>query len=313
MSKIEDEIKKKYKELFGETSDENETNTNNEKTKEENPKVVVQFPDKPTIEVPVYEKMEYNPKTDEEISQDATNQLSEYKNSALESYDIEYNNTKEQKERDKLQKEEERLQNETKVNETYDEKSKKIDYDLIKRGMVNSSSNELLKEENEEQREKAIAMVANEYSQAIEKIDNDIQKAENKRLQAIAEFNISYALKYSNLVSKLKAERDEMSQKALEYNNKIAQQEYEDKINKEKTESKLYSDALDQFEQKLDIENKQQAEEEKTYEYKIYNVLRSQLASMSKEDAYNALRNDSTYADNLSTKYYLQLLEEFGR
>lgn len=305
----EKEIHRQFEELFGKTEEEEE-----EKKKEKDEtKVELEFPSIPSIELPVYEKMEYTPPSNEEIEQNAKEQLENYKDSALSSYDLEYNNTKSQKEREKEKAEDNRVESEKKVNETFDEKSKKIDYDLIKRGMINSSTNSLLKEQNENQRKDAIASVSNEYAQAIEKLDNEITKAENKRQEAIAQFNISYALKYSNMVSKLKEERDEMVNKALEYNNKIEKQEYDDKINKEKTESKLYSEALDQYEQELDIENKQREQEESTFEYKLYKVLKKQLESMSAQDAYNAIHNDPTYAENLSTKYYMELVYEFGR
>lgn len=306
----EKELERKYEELFGKTEDKEKEEKEKEKDETQ---VELEFPTIPSIELPVYEKMEYTPATDDEIEQNAKEQLENYKNSALSSYDLEYNNTKNQKERDKEKAEDNREESERKVNATYDEKSKKIDYDLIKRGMVNSSSSSLLKEQNENQRKDAITAVSNEYAQVIEKLDNEIAQAENKRQEAIAQFNISYALKYSNLVSKLISERDQMVNKALEYNNKIEKQEYDDKINKEKTESKLYSEALDQYEQELDIENKQREEEESTFEYKLYKVLKKQLEGMSKQDAYNALHNDPTYAENLSTKYYMQLVYEYGR
>lgn len=306
----EKELERKYEELFGKTEDKEKEEKEKEKDETQ---VELEFPTIPSIELPVYEKMEYTPATDEEIEQNAKEQLKNYKDSALSSYDLEYNNTKSQKERDKEKAEDNRVESEKKVNETFDEKSKKIDYDLIKRGMVNSSSSSLLKEQNENQRKDAITAVSNEYAQVIEKLDNEIAQAENKRQEAIAQFNISYALKYSNLVSKLISERDQMVNKALEYNNKIEKQEYDDKINKEKTESKLYSEGLDQYEQELDIENKQREEEESTFEYKLYKVLKKQLEGMSKQDAYNALHNDPTYAENLSTKYYMELVYEFGR
>ena len=307
----EKEIEKKFEELFG--KEEEEVREEEKEKEKDETKVELNFPTIPSIDLPVYEKMEYTPASDEEIERNAQEQLSEYKNSALSSYDLEYNNTKEQKEREKELAQGERVESENKVNATYDQKSKKIDYDLIKRGMINSSTSSLLKEQNENQRKDAISAVANEYAKEIEKLDNEIAKAENKRQQAIAQFNITYALKFSDKVSKLKAERDEMVNKALEYNNKIAKQEYDDKINKEKTESKLYSEALDQYEQELDIENKQKEQEESTFEYKLFKVLKKQLEGMSKQDAYNALHNDPTYAENLSTKYYMELVYEYGR
>ena len=308
-----DELKKKAEELFGFKKEEEKEDKEWVEPVSKEIEVDVELPPAPELSSPTYEKMEYVPKSDEEIEKEVAGQLSEYKDSAMQSYDLAYSNTKEQKEKQKVIKGDEKKEKDEKVNADYDKKSKKIDYDLIKRGMVNSSSNALLKEDNEQKRLSALDEVSAEYEQAIEKLDNDIVKAENKKDQAIAEFNISYALKYANLVSKLKQERDEMVQKAVEYNNKIAKQEFADQVTKEKTESDLYSEALDHYEQEQSIKDKQAQKVESSYEYKIYNILRKQLANMSKKDAYNAIRNDPTYAENLSTNYYLQLVDEFGR
>ena len=309
-----EELKKKINEvLYGEEEEETVVESKPKTVVyDELPSVQIKYPEKPTVQTPTYERMEYVAPTDEEIEQSASKQLEEYKNTAMESYDKNFENTKSQKEQEKVVHAQEKTQKEKDVDEAFAQKAKDIDYDLIKRGMVNSSFSGLAKEKNEKDKADALSSVMAEYSQAIEKLDRDIAKAEAQRQEAVGNFNISYALKYANLVNKLKQERADTERKVIEYNNKIAQKEYDDQITKAKTESDLYSEALDQQLQEQVIENKQQYEVASSYNYRIYNILRNQLANMSKEAAQNAIKHDPTYVENLTTTYYLKLVEEFG-
>jgi len=280
---------------------------------DELPSVTVTYPDKPNIELPSYEKIEYTPKADEEIEKIATEDLEGYKTKALESFDKNLEATKQQKEQEKVLENTKKTQNEAKVDKTYEEAEKEIGNNMLKQGMTNSSTATLLKEKNDSDKADALKKVAQNYSNAIAQIDNEIAKAEAKRQQAINNFNVTYALKYAERVDKLKKERENAVEDALKYNNELERLEFKDKVEKEKTESKLYSEALDQFQTEQVIENKAQYEVANSYNYRIYTILRKQLAGMSKEDAYNAVRNDPTYAENLTTSYYLQLVDEFGR
>ncbi len=314
--------------LYGENKEESDKKSNEQVIEKENgaymsapktvvydelPNVTVTYPKKPEIEVPVYDKITYTPKTDEEIENVATQELENYKNVALESYDKNYETTKQQKEQEKVLESEKKTQNESKVAKAYEESAREIANNMSKQGMSNSSTSILLQEQNEVGKENELKNIANDYSNAISEIDIAIAKAESKRQEAINNFNVTYALKYAERVNKLKKERDEAIEQALKYNNEIAKQEFKDKIEKEKTESKLYTEALDQLQTEQSIENKAQYEVANSYNYRIYTILRKQLAGMSKEDAYNAVRNDPTYAENLTTSYYLQLVDEFGR
>lgn len=280
---------------------------------ETKPNVVVTMPQKPQIQTPTYERVEYVPKTDEEIEQDVTEELSAYKQNAINGIDSDYENVKSQKEQEKTVQSEKLAGGEKTVNEAYEEADKAITSDLIKRGMYDSSTNALMREKNAEDRDSALKKLSEKHASAIALIDSDIAKAEAQRQKAINDFNVTYALKYAERISKLKQQREDEIEKALKYNNEITEQEYKDVIEKEKTESKLYSEALSQKQQEMVIESKQKYEEVNSYEYRIYTILRNQLAGMSKADAYKAIHNDPTYADNLTTTYYLQLVDEFGR
>lgn len=271
------------------------------------------LPERPKVEAPVYERVEYSPKTDEQLEAEVEENLKEYKDNALKSFDSELETTKNQKEREKLVEGEKRTEQDNAVTQAFDNAQRELNDSLIRKGMNRSSTAELLKEQQNEDRVTAHKKVADEYATAIAELDNDIAKAEAKRQQAINDFNVTYALKYADRISKLKAERDKAVNDAIEHNNSITKQEFKDSLEKAKTESQLYSDALDQRQAEMLIEAKEEYRETSSYEYKLYTILRNQLASMSKEDAYNALRNDPTYVDNLTTNYYLQLVDEFGR
>jgi hypothetical protein len=289
------------------------TKTANTVVYDELPSVSVTLPQKPDIELPTYERNEYIPKTNREIEREATNNLAEYKSTAIDSYNKNFEATKNQKEQEKSLYDTKKEQSLDKVDVEFDKDKKEIENNLIKRGMINSSTNALLQEKNEKDKEYASKLIEQEHSNAIAKIDNAIAKAETQRLQAINDFNVAYALKFANRVKELKEQRENEMKKAQEDNNDIAKQEFKDRIEKEKAESELYGESLEHYQTEKAIENKAQYEVANSYNYRIYNILRNQLARMSKEEAYNAVRNDPTYAENLTTTYYLQLVEEFGR
>ena len=303
-----DKIKDKIKELFGEE----ETKTEEKPKKVEESTTSSEKPTRPVFETPTYERLEYTPKTDEEIEQEVTDSLKDYKDSAMDSYDASFKKTLDQKNKEKELAKIESEEDQKSVTQSYNNKAKKIDYDLIKRGMVDSSSNSLIKDEHKKQLRNAIDEVTNNYIKEIKKLDDEIEKAEAKRQQAIADFNVTYALKFANTVSKLKQERDKKADEVVIYNNKISKQEFTDAITKGQTESDLYAEAINQYYQEKEIEERENNKEKDSYEYRIYTILRNQLLAMSKDEAREALRNDPIYADNLTTNYYLQLAYEFG-
>ncbi len=277
------------------------------------PTVTVTYPEKTEIELPNYEKSDYVAKTDEELASDVTAELKDYKENAMTGIDKDFEATKVVKEQEKELQGEKNKQEEQTVSKAYEQKEKDITNDLIKRGMVDSSTNALLKEKNVNDMERALKKVADEHSNALARIDLEIADAEAKRQKAINDFNVTYALKYADRISKLKSEREKAVADAKKFNNDVEEQAFKDRIQKEKTESQLYSEALDQRQEEMLIKNKAEYEVASSYDYRIYTILRNQLAGMSKQDAYNAIRNDPTYVNNLTTTYYLQLVDEFGR
>ena len=316
-------LKKKLEEFF--TNAKNQTDEDNGEIKIEEvktkggvtpgelPEVSVTYPQKPTIETPVYERIEYTPKTDDEIASEAEEYLREYKDNAMKTYDERFENTLESKANDKIVLAEEKKNTDLDVNRSFDENSKKIGDDMLRQGIADSSISKLLKEKNEQDRSASLDLVTDAYNSDIAKIDEQIKEAEQQRQDAINSFNISYALKYSNKINQLMEARDKAEKDAIKYNNRISEKEFADKVTKEKAESDLYTEALDHYQTEKAIENKAQYEEASSYEFRIYNIFRRQLASMSKKEAMDALRNDPTYVENLNTKYYLRLVEEFGR
>lgn len=314
-SKAEKEEKEEQEEVLTRQVDKKTANAKAEKVEasDQLPTVDVILPEKPEIELPVYEKIEYTPKTDEEIEKEVTDYLSEYKSTALEGFDKNFENTKALKEQEKETEKAKKEQSIKNLDHEYESKKKDVTNDMIKRGMSYSSTSSLMQEKNDKDKIFETQQISQEYADAIKELDNAIAKAEAQRQQAISEFNVTYALKFADRVKSLKDQRQSAIDNAIKQNNEIAEQEFKDVIQKEKTESKLYGEALDHYQTEKEIQDEAQKELADSYDYRIYTILRKQLAGMSKQDAYNAIRNDPTYVENLTTNYYLQLVDEFGR
>lgn len=127
------------------------------------------------------------------------------------------------------------------------------------------------------------------------------------------DFNISYTAKLTEEINRLKAQRDELMSEALKYNNSLTEKENEEKLERQKAESELYTEALGQAKAERELQdNLSAAEQDKKYQ-EIYGVLRDKLLTMSAQEAQNEIKNNSIYRAYLSDAYFYKLYDEFGR
>ena len=127
------------------------------------------------------------------------------------------------------------------------------------------------------------------------------------------EFNISYTAKLTEEINKLKEQREELKNEAIKYNNTLAEKEENERIEREKAESDLYSEALSQAKAERDLtDNPGVAEQDSRYQ-QIYTLLRDKLLTMSAQEAQNEVRNNSIYRAYLSDAYFYKLYDEFAR
>ena len=252
-----------------------------------------------------YDRIEYDAPTDEEIEKNAQNSLKEYQQSGISSIENEIAALLEKYTSDKTVNTQAYENTLKSLNEAYESAIEAANNDAIKRGLARSSialnTNAAI---NSEKAEKAAAASA-EYNRLDADLTSKINGLEVERQKAMDEFNISYTAKLTEEINKLKEQREELKNEAIKYNNSLAEKEESERIEREKAESDLYSEALSQAKAERDLK-------EARYQ-QIYGILRDKLLTMSAQEAQNEIRNNSIYRTYLSDAYFYKLYDEFGR
>ena len=260
-----------------------------------------------------YERLVYDAPTDEEIVNNATSELADYKNAGINSVENEIKGLIEKYSADREVNAKSLEKTLKSLADAYAVAKEEVNADAIKRGLARSSI--AINNQNALSQEKARkTSEAQAEANAVDaEIDNKIAGLEVERQKALDNFNIAYTARLTEQINKLKAEREEKVAETLKYNNSLAQKEKEEEIDRKKAESDLYSEALDQKLKEAKVKENE-TEEEKDLKYqKIYNILREKLLSMSPQSAYYQIRNNSIYSQYLSNAYFYKLYDEFGR
>ena len=267
------------------------------------------LPEKETLpDTPKYERMEYDAPTDDEISERAESELSDFKNQSENGIEKESELKREQYEADKADADLMRSQAEAKAGEAYAEAKKNVDSDLLKRGLSRSSiaANKIAaiaKGEADAKNE-----IYNEYAKKVGELNDKINALSLSREQALNDFNIAYAAKLTERINELKNERNQKTLEALKYNNSLAEKEYNASVDKRMKESDLYTEALNQRAKENQLKTRSESDS-----LAIYNKIRSTLLSINANDARDIVLNNPNVKNSLSSMYYYKLYDEFCR
>lgn len=265
------------------------------------------------VERKTYERVEYTPATDEEISDVAKADLREYEKSGRDGIDNEiaaivksYSDKR------------------SKAGESYEQTMKNIDSaykraveaaeaDAIKRGLARSSIAALTVSGIEGDRAEKETAASDERTRTENAIDEAIGELEAKRQKALSDFNLTYLAKLTTQIEKKKEEREKAKLETAKYNNSLSKQENSDEMAARRLESELRDEALSQKKKENELIDNP-SEEQKAYESEqIYVILREKLLSMDKTTAKNEVRNNPIFSRYLNGTDYYKLYEEFGR
>ncbi|MDE6401576.1 MAG: hypothetical protein K2L54_03085, partial [Clostridiales bacterium] len=96
------------------------------------------------------------------------------------------------------------------------------------------------------------------------------------------------------------------------FNNAVLEQQAKLDADIAKTESSLYTDALDQKKKANSADGLTSEEREKMYR-SVYDSMDKYLSSLDKQQAKLEIRNHSLYRQHLSSYYYEKLYDKYGR
>lgn len=264
-----------------------------------------------TAEVPTYEKYEYEAPTDEQITQSATDELSGYKAQNEKSIGTEYAQKEKELVANKASTAENYGDSSAKLKATYEEAAQSLSDDALKRGLARSSialNNQAAASQAYTQSQSELL---NKYNDNISAIDQELNGLEGQRQSALDSFNISYAAKLTERINELKEQREDNKQKALEYNNSLRSKEYEQKLDKDSTESDLYTEALNQQKAKNELKKTIPDEMRNEIDANIYNKVVEILNSMSFNEARELFLNEPIFHEVLNDYYYYTLYYKY--
>lgn len=273
-----------------------------------------QIPEKPDLGDGItYDRIEYDAPSDEEIEKRAQDSLKEYEQAGVSSIENEIAALLEKYASDKNVNTAAYESTLKSLNDAYQSAIEAANNDALKRGLARSSiALNTTAAINSEKADKAAAAAA-EYNRQDADLTSKINGLEVERQKAMDEFNISYTAKLTEEINKLKEQREELKNEAIKYNNTLAEKEENERIEREKAESDLYSEALSQAKAERDLtDNPGVAEQDSRYQ-QIYTLLRDKLLTMSAQEAQNEVRNNSIYRAYLSDAYFYKLYDEFAR
>lgn len=293
----------------GETPDESETVDKINKITEGGA-----LPEKPTVEAgKTYDRLNYEPKSDEELESAAKASLASYEQAGKSSVENEIAALIEKYSGDKERNSESYKNTLESLKKAYESAVEAANADALKRGLARSSIAAGTVSALEADRAGRSADAAAAYEASNGAIDEKLAGLEVKRQKAMDDFNIAYTAKLTEEINRLKAKRDSDAAEAVKYNNTLTAKENKEQLDRQKAESSLYTAALEQAKSERTLINKpDEAAQDRIYQ-QIYDVLRDRLLTMSAAEAQHELKTNSLYSRYLSSAYYYKLYDEFAR
>ncbi len=255
----------------------------------------------PTV---VLDEVEYTPKTDEELYQQAK-QKTDYekqseKDDLFEAYKQSVKSLGEQKTQQKASLDEDY----EKLSKIYDELRRDTQYDAIKRGVVNSShaKNQLANIDGNEQ--KATQSAQSSYESALEEIDSKLAQLESDKDKALEELDVKYAIELSEQIDALEEERAKAIEQNQEFNNDVREKNAKAQATRDKN--------IAQYKSELEKQQRERDEAQQAYEQKYGYVGKKQENYAQRYDLafdfYSSLSPDIAVAAleaSPNMKYYL--------
>mgnify|MGYP001851329905 FL=1 len=245
----------------------------------------------------VYERLEYDAPTDEEIKSAAESDLSSWKHDSLASIEDDAARRKQDAETARKDNERALYEAESEIGAEYDDAVRSFGSDMIKRGLARSSVAAAGSAELEESRAAAISDARGAAAEEEARIDEEIKALEADRERALQSFDIEYAVKLTEKIAERTEEREKRQQEVTEYNNKLTELERKELADSGSGGSSAkVPDSL-----------------VSAYNLEKYETVRKYLSGLDADEARVRVRNDPVVRDALTDYYYYKLYAEFGK
>lgn len=267
---------------------------------------------KPSLPKTKLDEISYTPPDDRSIANTAQDDLADYKSSTEASIKQKSADSAVSLAEKRDAYEADKQSDMSELDRKYADAARAIDNDVIKRGLARSSVATSYKSDlqNEYLRQSADIIAA--YGKNISAVDAEIVALDGKLREALNDFNLTYATKLNQKIAELKAEREAKIKEVTAFNNSVRQNQAKLDMDREKTESSLYSQALEQEKMSTTPDGLSVEKRDQVYRA-VYDKMDKYLASLSPHDAKIELVNHTVYRQHLSQYYYAKLYDKYAR
>lgn len=260
-----------------------------------------------------FEKLTMPNTTDEEITKQAENELSDYKSSNIKAIEENATNKKSALEDSKTDATDNYSLAMDTASSYYKNVKENASNDALKRGLARSSIVINKLDAFNQAEINTYNALNTELTNTINSIDFEINMLSAEQESALNEFDISYAVKLSNKITELKNELFEKQADIIKYNNEIAETEANYDIKYQELQKKLDDSTWEKEQDILDLTTTYGTNLIERYkDNKIFNMIESYLDSLSTSEA-SAILKSNEQIQNLLTKANLNtLLEKYN-
>lgn len=248
------------------------------------------------------EKMTFTKPTDEEIKNQATQGLADYKQNGIKDIEQQYL-LKAQNIDDtiSLKKQNADMQK-SELEQKYAALKADASNDALKRGLARSSIVVNTLEAFDNKMLDNFMTINQELAKSIDNLSTQKSLLEQQKQNALNSFDISYAVQLNEKIEKINEKLKEQEQSVIKYNNEIAEKEAEYKRKKQQ-EALDYAEYVGKY--GLGTIEMMKSNEK-------YKLAREYFLSLPSGEAIKELEGDSSYINQLGT-YYYKLLNELKK
>lgn len=260
-----------------------------------------------------YEKVDYTPATDEELTHLAESEINSKKSGDILDLNAAYEKAVAAVDEQSRTAERKRADTLNDLNAVYEQLRKDAENSATARGLARSSILSSAVGDLDTAQTADTAATEKEYSEKIAALDSELMRLSSERESAMGQMELEYAAELEGRIAELKAERDAEAKKYAEYNNKIAEKERQYALEREEN----IADYLEQKEKERQQKEEELREQEAKYGYtgekqlnyaKRYDIAYEFYSSLSPDIAAAALEASPNMRYYLGN-YYDKLLD----
>ena len=198
-----------------------------------------------------------------------------------------------------------------KIDLYYDNARQQTSDDALKRGLARSSIviNQLDAFNKDEL--KTFEALEKDFNNNLNAIDFEINSLTKQKEQALADFDIAYAVKLNDAINNLNTELSKKQAEIIKYNNDIAEKEKEYLNNYNKLVNDIKNKNIDKDVKMIDLTAEYGEKVVSNYRKNILNnIVNSYFAGMDKNEVLSILQNNDDLKSALGS-YYQDILDKY--